>query len=486
MTLATKKLLSTQSFFVLLILLSCHVVAYSQITSKASGNWGDTGTWNGGVVPTSGDNVVISNGHNVTIENNYSCTRLTLYGSSSLTTFTISTGKTFTLGRFDIFGTGSSQVVTLSNSGTIVCTSLFYVWDNFNNNFTANLNGSGFLNITGRFEVDAGRATTNCNLNQKTSITGDFYLYSALNTYSVKLTLTDTLELKSRVRFHSISSSSDAILDMNSSQAVLILNGSPNQYNFLNAGGQISTSTSGGLTVLKGLNNYSSDSRMKYDDILLAESHTLSNNTTLGTNILGDFIINSTATLSTNGKSLSVNGNFVNNGTLTQSSGDNFTFNGTSAQTISGTSKTTFEDLIINNTSDVTITGDTVKVNGSVELQTSGTTLNTNGKLKLMDSGSGLALIKAIPSGCSINGSVTAQFYLGKDVALTKVGYRTLSIPLQGQTIADIQYHATNKPKGFYTYGFSGSNLPSYTKSTSIYTYDNTNVATTAAYHDGW
>lgn len=69
-------------------------------------------------------------------------------------------------------------------------------------------------------------------------------------------------------------------------------------------------------------------------------------------NILGNLSIGTGASLdvSTNNVDINLAGNFTNNGTLLSSGSDNFTLNGTSAQTIDGTSTTTFNNLIINNT----------------------------------------------------------------------------------------------------------------------------------------
>lgn len=68
------------------------------ITSVASGNWSATGTWSGGVVPTSADSVIIASGHTVTVNANYTCMALAvLTGNSGITTGTVSVSTGFTL-----------------------------------------------------------------------------------------------------------------------------------------------------------------------------------------------------------------------------------------------------------------------------------------------------------------------------------------------------------------------------------------------------
>jgi len=113
------------------------------ITSAASGNWSDTATWVGGVVPTVADDVVIGAGHTVTADVDF--TILTLSGAANVTSnLAITTNRTITCtGANGITAKGVNSgggLVRITSPGIIV---------NINSNIRCPLvGGSSGVNIT--------------------------------------------------------------------------------------------------------------------------------------------------------------------------------------------------------------------------------------------------------------------------------------------------------------------------------------------------
>src|SRR3990172_3617634 len=84
-----------KQIFILLSLLLFASTSFAQITSAGSGDWSNTATWVGNVVPSASSGVTIANGHTVTVDVDASCTGLT---TNSGGTLTMGTGGTLHVG----------------------------------------------------------------------------------------------------------------------------------------------------------------------------------------------------------------------------------------------------------------------------------------------------------------------------------------------------------------------------------------------------
>ena len=115
---------------VLLLFILTGYASYSAtITSTASGgNWSATGSWSGGVVPTSADDVVIANGATITVDNNFTCNSVSFTtGASGSGAGTLTVNSGFQLSvttSITAPGDKNNGLYTISGSGTLACSSL--------------------------------------------------------------------------------------------------------------------------------------------------------------------------------------------------------------------------------------------------------------------------------------------------------------------------------------------------------------------------
>jgi hypothetical protein len=211
-----------------MVLFSTNHVLANAISAAATGNWNSTGTWSGGVVPTSADDVTIDGGFTVTVTSTGAAAHsiqlgtsgggagtLTFSGTSDLTvgtsitagstsgsnagTLTMTIGATLTAGSIANGGGGASNYTL--NAGTVVLTGTFSLPTGANayNNLTVNggtvtqtqnmtiagdlsigstsefdCDGIHTLSISGNVSTNSGNASSNLKaLGSAISVTGN-------------------------------------------------------------------------------------------------------------------------------------------------------------------------------------------------------------------------------------------------------------------------------------------------------------------------
>lgn len=149
------------------------------------------------------------------------------------------------------------------------------------------------------------------------------------------------------------------------------------------------------------------------------------------TTVTGNLTINTGRTLACT-QNLNVGGNWVKNGTLTQTDGTTITFNGSAAQTINGTGTTTFKGLGINNTAGVSIASGTYLLNEVLTL--SNGTLNTGGfSITMVSTAAKTARIAPVTG----TGAITGNFTIERFISTRDTTYADFSSPVQSTTFLD-------------------------------------------------
>ena len=187
----------------------------------------------------------------------------------------------------------------------------------------------------------------------------------------------------------------------------------------------------------------------------------------LTNDILGshDITISTGGTLdpATNDKNISLSGDWINNGAFNSGAfpAQNalVTFNGTSPQILSGTQKTTFNNLTLSNGTGLTLSQNTDLLN-AFSFGTSGAILTSNGFLTIKSGPANTGRItditnNGVNSGNDITGNVTVERYIS-----ARKAWRFLAVPTRpSQTI-----HAAwqeNQPAGATTPAGLGTQITS-------------------------
>jgi fibronectin-binding autotransporter adhesin len=138
--------------------------------------------------------------------------------------------------------------------------------------------------------------------------------------------------------------------------------------------------------------------------------------------------INTGASITTTGSSIiSINnGSFSNDGSFIVSDENEVILNGNTIREIGGSSTTTFNDLTINNTEGVYLTGQIISVK---RILLSNGVLDAGGRLVILSTTTGTGLIDGSGTGV-VSGNLTMQRYLP-----SMFGYKYFSSPLLASTV---------------------------------------------------
>lgn len=420
----------------------------SAITSTASGNWSNTATWSGGVVPTSADNAVIAGGHVVVMDSGTFATRnsgttTTVNAGGTLATSQtyINNGTTTINGSFQlnsggwVSDAGGTNPLVYGTNGTLIFNATYGA---NNGNYWPTTNGP--VNVT----VNTGSVLT---LGFNRTVTGTFQTASGVTLGASVLTLNGICQLNGGGFFNNAPTYGAA--------STLVYNTSYGVYNEWTGNGAAGVGIPANVRVQSG---------------------TLSMPTT-NRGIPGNITIDATCSLALNGTSgdLFIGGNWTNAGAFT-ANGRAVFFNGAANQTITNTAGETFSYLINNKTAGNLILANNVTVNatagsvlqilnaGAIDLNGRTLTLANNGG-DLQVTGGARSITSSVAGGIlSITGS--------KTVTSTSSGTLTLGANVSTSLTNGINFGASlSTVQGRLIVnggGFVNTNAPVYANTSTL------------------
>lgn len=454
------------------------VNVYAPIQSITSGSWSNAATWSCTCIPMGGDNVQIVEGDSVYLTQASAASNLVINESAILNNdaFTLSLdGNYINNGSHIGDGTASAQIHLTGNNTSI--------------------EGTGLIEQIGQIRILTNDKTiasgTNLTILDATlrlyngiTILNQGSIYAAGTISSVSGTVTWINDENSSIILGGNFLSSNANLIAHAATNRIVYDGTTQvvktpstegYYDLVIAGSGAKTLQ--GNTVVK--NNVTIESTLESANFDLTIGNNLINNGTYtpGSNIttfdgnssisgssttsLNNLIINASKTLTAPSNILSISGNVNNNGQFMHNSGT-LLFNGSSTQLLNW-DKDTFNNVSITNSTTVEINEGSMNVWGTVDVQNG--TLITSDSLTLLSSETVTGRIATLTTG-DVQGQVTCERYVISNTG-PYGGWHFFSSPVSGKTLEDFN-------DDVFTSGFLGSDYPNPAYFISAYRYDET------------
>ena len=419
------------------------LTARNQITSKATGNWSSTNSWNGGIVPGQYDDVIIAAGHTIELSANATCNNLTINSTGKLVSAAAKTlvikGSTLTCDGIlgdAVLATSSLTIefgANLDIKGTPTniyifklkpTTGLSNIGVTFNANVTVTGTGSNILyDNTGNDNISY-TVNSPCTLTLNTN----FGMASSISTPS---TASGTLTINTDARVNVTGTFAPNVASgktfTGTIDGILAVNGSSNLYSTATSGG-ISTITIKGTYNAANLNVTPSAAavapvvNVESGGVLTVSGTADFSNTSVVGYIGGSGIFNlsSTGTISlAHASGLEPVAGPIRTATRNFNTAAKYSYVGSVSQVTGSDLPATVNTLTIGNTAGVTLSSNTttsiLTTNASSILNVPGgkqlsvnTTLTNNGTLNLQSNISGTATILT-PATISGTGTTNVQ-----------------------------------------------------------------------------
>ncbi|MCD9853448.1 lamin tail domain-containing protein [Epilithonimonas sp. JDS] len=435
------------------------VTGTAGITSFQTGNWSDTATWVGGVVPTSSQNVVIAAGHTVTMDNATYSTRnsgtITTVNGTLATNLTYTNNGTTTInGSFQLnnggYAGGSAFTYAATGSGLIFNSGSVYgvgsgnaFWPTANPPFNVTVNTGSGAKLDTPVGIVTGTLTLNGQLNAVNAITVNGTLQ--LNAGGYVSTNAPVYGTSSTLLYNT----TYGVGTEWTTTGTTVGAGIPNHVTI--QGNATVTYPAGAARGMAGNLTITSGSTLTAGDVLNVKGTTI-NAGTLTNNAAANFtgVVTNSGTFNSNGTSTLAT-NFVNTGTLNlggdfylagnwTNTGGTFNpntkavfFNAASGtQVITNTAGETFDYLVHNGAGLLQFANNvTVKGSSGDVLQLLAGTINLNGKSLTLSGSAGNVKVVA---GQVLNSSTSGATFNITNGTKTITG-GTLSIPSSVTTI---------------------------------------------------